>query len=87
LAAVQVTVGDRNDDDTLTGVLSAGADGVVDTIAYTSKHARQLLAHADDIGALRAAIVMTAAPDRIRRAPQTMGGSTSEVAKPSDALA
>jgi nucleoside-diphosphate-sugar epimerase len=52
LAAVQVTVGDRNDDETLAGVLSAGANGVVDTIAYTSKHAHQLLAHAQGIDAL-----------------------------------
>jgi nucleoside-diphosphate-sugar epimerase len=52
LTGVQVTVGDRNDDDTLAGVLSDGADGVVDTIAYTAKHAHQLLAHAADIGAL-----------------------------------
>ena len=52
LAFVEVTVGDRNDDDTLAAVLSDGADGVVDTIAYTSKHAHQLLAHAEDIGAL-----------------------------------
>jgi nucleoside-diphosphate-sugar epimerase len=52
LAAVQVTVGDRNDDDTLAGLLAEGADGVVDTIAYTSKHAHQLLAHAEGIGAL-----------------------------------
>lgn len=52
LTGVEVTVGDRNDDDILAGVLSDGADGVVDTIAYTSKHAEQLLAHADGIGAL-----------------------------------
>ena len=52
LAAVEVTVGDRNDDGTLSGLLSDGADGVVDTIAYTSKHAYQLLAHAEGIGAL-----------------------------------
>jgi nucleoside-diphosphate-sugar epimerase len=52
LAAVQVTVGDRNDDAVLARVLGDGADGVVDTIAYNSIHARQLLAHAADLGAL-----------------------------------
>jgi nucleoside-diphosphate-sugar epimerase len=52
LAAVQVTVGDRNDDETVAAVVSEGADGVVDTIAYTSKHAEQLLGHAGAIGAL-----------------------------------
>jgi nucleoside-diphosphate-sugar epimerase len=52
LAPVEVSVGDRNDDDTLVGLLADGADGVVDTIAYTSQHAHQLLAHAESIGAL-----------------------------------
>jgi nucleoside-diphosphate-sugar epimerase len=52
LAAVQVTVGDRDDDETFAAVVSDGADGVVDTIAYTSKHAEQLLRHAGVISAL-----------------------------------
>jgi nucleoside-diphosphate-sugar epimerase len=51
LAPVEVRVGDR-DDDSLAGLLADGADGVVDTIAYTSKHAHQLLAYAAGIGAL-----------------------------------
>jgi nucleoside-diphosphate-sugar epimerase len=52
LASVDVIVGDRNDDDLLAGLLADGADGVVDTIAYESQHAHQLLAHAESIGAL-----------------------------------
>src|SRR4029450_13753636 len=51
LAPVEVRVRDRNDHDSLAGLLADGADGVVDTIAYTS-HAHQLLAHAEGIGAL-----------------------------------
>jgi nucleoside-diphosphate-sugar epimerase len=47
-----VTIGDRNDDAVLGDVLGAGADGVVDTIAYNSIHARQLLTHAQDVGSL-----------------------------------
>src|SRR5262249_8673527 len=45
-------VGDRNDDAALASVLSGGVDGVVDTIAFTSAHAQQLLRFADAIGAL-----------------------------------
>ncbi len=52
LAAVEVVIGDRNDDAVLARVLGGGADGVVDTIAYKSAHARQLLACARDVGAL-----------------------------------
>ncbi|HEY7046690.1 MAG TPA: NAD(P)-dependent oxidoreductase [Jatrophihabitantaceae bacterium] len=52
LAAVAVTAGDRNDDVVLAAVLAGGADAVVDTVAYNSRHGRQLLAHAGDIGAL-----------------------------------
>jgi nucleoside-diphosphate-sugar epimerase len=52
LAAVQVIAGDREDDEALAEALGAGADGVVDTIAYKSKHAQQLLRCADAIGAL-----------------------------------
>lgn len=52
LAAVQLTNGDRNDDAVLARLLRDGADGVVDTIAYNSTHARQLLAHAAGLGAL-----------------------------------
>src|SRR5712692_2966608 len=51
LAAVEVVIGDRNDDAVLARVLG-GADGVVDTIAYKSAHARQLLECARDVGAL-----------------------------------
>jgi nucleoside-diphosphate-sugar epimerase len=39
LAAVEVVIGDRNDDGLLARVLGGGADGVVDTIAYKSAHA------------------------------------------------
>jgi hypothetical protein len=46
LAAVQVTVGDRDDDHAFAAVLSNGADDVVDTIACTSKRAEQLLRRA-----------------------------------------
>jgi nucleoside-diphosphate-sugar epimerase len=52
LAAVEVTTGDRDDNAVVARVLGDGADGVVDTIAYNSTHARQLLAHAGDLGAL-----------------------------------
>jgi nucleoside-diphosphate-sugar epimerase len=52
LAAVQVTIGDRNDDKVLAGVLAGGVDGVVDTIAYTSEHAHQLLGFAGKIAAV-----------------------------------
>jgi nucleoside-diphosphate-sugar epimerase len=52
LGAVRVEVGDRDDDAVLSGVLRGGADAVVDTVAYRSAHARQLLAHAADLGAL-----------------------------------
>src|SRR5262249_50336909 len=52
LAEVDVVVGDRNDDAALASVLSGGVDGVVDTIAFTSAHAQQLLRSADVIGAL-----------------------------------
>src|SRR5450759_840393 len=52
LAAVEVVIGDRNDDTVLTRVLGVGADGVVDTIAYKSTHAHQLLVRAQDLGAL-----------------------------------
>jgi nucleoside-diphosphate-sugar epimerase len=52
LAAVEVVIGDRNDDAVLARVLGGGADGVVDTIAYKSAHAHQLLACAQDVGAL-----------------------------------
>jgi hypothetical protein len=43
LAAVEVVVGDRNDDAVLARLLGGGG-GVVDMIAYNSAHARQLLA-------------------------------------------
>src|SRR5262245_65604405 len=43
LAEVDVVVGDRNDDAALASLLSGGVDGVVDTIAFTSAHAQQLL--------------------------------------------
>jgi nucleoside-diphosphate-sugar epimerase len=52
LAAVQVAFGDRDDDKVLAGLLADGVDGVVDTIAYASKHAHQLLGFAGAIGAL-----------------------------------
>src|SRR5262249_21157528 len=52
LAEVDVVVGDRNDDAALASVLSGGVEGVVDTIAFTSAHAQQLLRFADAIGAL-----------------------------------
>jgi len=52
LAEVGVVVGDRNDDAALASLLSGGVDGVVDTIAFTSAHAQQLLRFADAIGAL-----------------------------------
>jgi nucleoside-diphosphate-sugar epimerase len=52
LGEVEVFHADRNDDAALAAVLSNGVDGVVDTIAYTSAHARQLLRFADAIGAL-----------------------------------
>jgi nucleoside-diphosphate-sugar epimerase len=52
LADVEVVLGDRNDDAVLAALLSDGVDGVVDTIAYTSTHARQLLRFAEAIGAL-----------------------------------
>src|SRR5262245_6783246 len=52
LADVDVVVGDRSDDAALASVLSGGVDGVVDTIAFTSAHAQQLLRFADAIGAL-----------------------------------
>src|SRR5262249_40352764 len=52
LAEVDVVVGDRNDDAAHASVLSGGADGVVDTIAFTSTYAQQLLRFADAIGAL-----------------------------------
>jgi nucleoside-diphosphate-sugar epimerase len=52
LTAVDLIEGDRNDAATLARVIGHGADGVVDTIAYTSSHAQQLLACANDIGAL-----------------------------------
>src|SRR5262249_1548269 len=54
LAEVDVVVGDRNDDAALVSLLSGGVeiDGVVDTIAFTSAHAQQLLRFADAIGAL-----------------------------------
>ena len=52
LGAVEVVIGDRNDDTVLARVLGRGADGVVDTIAYKSAHAHQLLARAGDLGAL-----------------------------------
>lgn len=52
LGAVRVEVGDRDDDAVLASVLDGGADAVVDTVAYRSAHARQLLAYAGDIGAL-----------------------------------
>jgi hypothetical protein len=52
--AVEVRVGDRNDDDSPAGLLADGADGVVDTIAYTSQHAHQLL---DVFGAVAAALL------------------------------
>lgn len=42
--------GDREDDAALAAVLSRGADLVVDTIAYDEPHARQLLAHAGNVG-------------------------------------
>jgi nucleoside-diphosphate-sugar epimerase len=52
LAGVRVALGDRDDDAVLAGIMADGADAVVDTIAYHSRHARQLLAHAAGIGAL-----------------------------------
>jgi nucleoside-diphosphate-sugar epimerase len=52
LAEVDVVVGDRNDDAVLAAVLSGGIDGVVDTIAFTSTQADQLLRFAESIGAL-----------------------------------
>jgi nucleoside-diphosphate-sugar epimerase len=52
LTDVEVVFGDRNDDVALAAVMSDGADGLVDTIAYNSKHANQLLRFADVIGAL-----------------------------------
>jgi nucleoside-diphosphate-sugar epimerase len=52
LAAVEVVLGDRNDDAVLAAVLSGGVDGVVDTIAFTSTHAQQALRFAEEIGAL-----------------------------------
>lgn len=39
LAAVEVAIGDRNDDAVLARLLGGGADGVVDTIAYKSARA------------------------------------------------
>ena len=51
LGAVRVEIGDRDDDAVLAGVLGGGADAVVDTVAYRSAQARQLLTHA---GGLRA---------------------------------
>jgi nucleoside-diphosphate-sugar epimerase len=58
LAPVELTMGDRNDDADLARVMGDGADGVVDTIAYNSTHARQLLAYA---GAMEAVAVVSSA--------------------------
>src|SRR5262245_30364080 len=52
LGDVEVVFGDRNDDAALATVLSGGVEGVVDTIAFASPHAHQLLRLADRIGAL-----------------------------------
>jgi nucleoside-diphosphate-sugar epimerase len=52
LVDVEVVLGDRNDDAALAAVLSGGVDGVVDTIAFNSAHAEQLLRFAEAIGAL-----------------------------------
>jgi nucleoside-diphosphate-sugar epimerase len=52
LAGVTAERGDRNDDTVVAAALAEGADAVVDTIAYNSTHARQLLAHATGIGVL-----------------------------------
>jgi len=42
---------DREDPDALAKAIGAGADAVVDTVAYDAHHARQLLAIEDDVGA------------------------------------
>jgi nucleoside-diphosphate-sugar epimerase len=52
LRDVETILGDRNDDAALAAVLTGGVEGVVDTIAFTSTHADQLLRFADEIGAL-----------------------------------
>src|SRR5215510_90308 len=52
LADVEIVLGDRDDDSAFAAVLSDGVDGVVDTIAYTSIHARQLLRFAEAIGSV-----------------------------------
>src|SRR5262245_26745460 len=52
LADVEIVLGDRDDDSVFAAVLSDGVDGVVDTIAYTSVHARQLLRFSEAIGSL-----------------------------------
>jgi len=52
LTDVEVFLGDRNDDAAVAAVLSDGVDGLVDTIAYTSTQAQQLLRFAEAIGAL-----------------------------------
>src|SRR5262249_53231044 len=52
LANVEIVLGDRNDDAALAAILSDGVDGLVDTIAYNSMRAHQLLMFGDAIGVL-----------------------------------
>jgi len=52
LAAVDVVRGSRDDDGSVARAVGSGADVLVDTVAYTSAHARQLLRHAADLGSV-----------------------------------